>query len=241
MFSWQYGNSSLQVNLSGIPWSIETLQLEFLLSLSAQLSGTELRLQLHVVGTKDSEPRRMFTKKVLIPTLFFPHLQKSKMTHVTPRATPVLSMYEMHLFRGEGRKRGSLSRQKSSPPCSWLLSSTSHRDKGQCKSNAYDDEAKKLKSFFFASKYTNNNKNCSHQSSTNTRTLTSFQRIKWAPPSHLLKCICPLTTDQAARFTLVKASQKNQEKVAGKMPHSQPQPFWSWETRGANPLFPRCR
>lgn len=72
MFSWQYGNSSLQVNLSGIPWSIETLQLEFLLSLSAQLSGTELRLQLHMVGTKDCEPRRMFTKKVLIPTLFFP-------------------------------------------------------------------------------------------------------------------------------------------------------------------------
>lgn len=71
MCSWQYGNSSLQVNFSGIPWSVETLQLEFLLSLRAQLSGTELGLQLYMVGTKDSEPRRMFTEKVLIPTLFF--------------------------------------------------------------------------------------------------------------------------------------------------------------------------
>lgn len=89
---------------------------------------------------------------------------------------------------------------------------------------------------------TTTTKKCSHQSNTNIGTLTSSQRSKWAPLSHLLKCICPLTTEQVARFTLVNTSQKKQGKVAGKTPHFQPQVFCrSWETRGATPLFPRCR
>lgn len=68
---------------------------------------THNRLQLCMVGTKDWETRRMLTPKSLMPvSFFFFFLQKSKTTHVTPHAIPVLSMYEIHLCGGEGEKKG---------------------------------------------------------------------------------------------------------------------------------------
>lgn len=130
---------------------------------------------------------------------FFFHLQKSVMTHVMPRATPVLSTYEMHLFRGE--KRGISCKAKI---IVHLAPDFSAAYLAEIRSNVnlmYMVMRPKIQSATHQNVQTTTKK-YSHQSSTNIGTLTSFQRSKWSPLSHLLKCICPLTTDQTARFTL---------------------------------------
>lgn len=105
--------SSSQPYLSGTHWS---LQMESLYRQRVAVwCSAPNRPQLLIVGARDWETGKMLTLGSRFWSLinFFFLLQKSKRTHVTPHAIPALSMYDIHLYGGEGRKWGPLQKIQS--------------------------------------------------------------------------------------------------------------------------------